>query len=233
MKHYLTKLVLALMVVVSWGCSGSDAIPLTVKETELSFKADGGTMTIEVTGPDWDVVSSAEDWCVATREEKTNLVVTVAKNYAAKKRTAELLITSGAESQVVTVNQAKGTGVLEDAISVSSVAFPDMKPKGDELELPAIQKAHNFYVTLSNPAYTWRVVLDEENNFIDCDHLTAQRGSGYMTLNLQQNNTIDARKAKLQILCEYKGATGVYNLTIVQRATHNNEDPFLNDEIEW
>ena len=77
------------------------------------------------------------------------------------------------------------------------------------------------------------VVLDEENDFIDCDHLTAQRGSGYMTLNLQQNNKVEERRAKLQILCEYKGATGVYNLTIVQRATHNNEDPFFNDEIEW
>ena len=238
MKHLLSTLAVALSAVVMWGCSGggSDVGPLVVKldGQKVTFTSSGGSRQIEIAGPEWTATSSA-DWLTATQDEK-NLVLKAERNYAAK-RTAEVLVkaVTGEESQMVTVEQSKGS-MPKDALQISSFAYPDLEKSGaGRLKLSSAEEEYNFDIKLSNQSFTWRVELDPEAKWLTCGETTAQspRNNTRMKIKLGQNKTIDERTAVINILCEYKGGVSKYELTVVQESSHRMEDPVVNPLIKW
>lgn len=231
MKHLFLTLAVAFAAVVMWSCSGGDeAIPLNLSSTIVQFKANGGTQKITVSAePGWTATSSAS-WCSVKQTDGT-LELTAKKNYAAKQRLAEVLVTSGEESQIINVSQEKGTGTF-DGFTVSSLAFEGLDPDTrDEVNVNSLANKYNLQVTTMSPSYTWRVESDSE--WLTSSVEGTQRGSNYFSFIVAANETIEERVGKLTIISEYEGAKDDYVLTVIQNPTHSLQDPIEAPKIEW
>lgn len=234
MKHLLSILAVAIIIVVAWGCSsgGSEVIPVTLSQGALSFSSDAGKQTIEVTaGSNWEPQSS-KDWCTVQRDGK-QLVVSVTKNYAAKDRTATVTITSGEQSAVLGVTQKKGSGKF-DGFEVTTLAFEGLEPTGgDDVVVSSKQDTYNLRVVTKDSKYSWKAEVVEGSDFVSVPDNDLHKGSGYLDFTVHANNTIEERKAQLKIVSELEGAYCTYLLKITQQAANNNEDPIINNEIDW
>lgn len=232
MKQIFKILTVAFLAVAFWSCSGDKEVPLTVSTSSVNFSSTGGTQRLAVSSSaDWNATSSAS-WCKASRE-LDELVITVEKQWAAKARKAEVMVTTASETQVVTVNQAAGSGKLAGAITLSSVAFPDLDPQTrDEIVVSSVAKEYIFQVKVSDPKYEWRAEV-VEGDFVTSSVTTNVKATGYVTFTTTSNTTVEQRQAKVKIICEYQGASDTYDLTIKQESSHRNEDPGMNDIIEW
>lgn len=235
MKHLLSTLAVALVAVVMWSCSGdSGPVALTVTSSSLQFSANGGTQSVTVTSEPDLVATPSQSWCTTKVDvEKQILSVSAKKNYAAVARNAEILLTSGAQSQVITVNQKAGTGKILGFKEISNVAYPELSPTGgDDVEVSSVANKYKFSVILEEPKYSWRVESISED-FVTTSMTEPQKGSGYLQIEVAANPTVEARESVVLLVCEYEGAKDTYELTVVQSPTHNNEDPIINNEIDW
>lgn len=235
MKHLLSLLTVAVIAIVAWGCSeGSEAeVPISVTPGALSFSSNAGSMNVEVSaGSNWEAIPS-QSWCTAERVDKKTLKVSVTKNYAAKDRTAQVTISSGSQSAVVSVAQKKGSGKFE-GFTVSSVAFDDLASTGTgNITVPCKEAEYVLHIKTLDPKYTWKTEVVEGADFVSVPDNKEHRGSDYLTITVKANNTIDVRNAQLKIESELEGAFCTYLLNIAQESTHRNEDPIVNKEINW
>ena len=190
-------------------------------------------MNVEVSaGSNWEVISS-QAWCTAERVDKKTLKVSVTRNYAAKDRTAQVTISSGSQSGVVSVSQKKGSGKF-DGFEVTSVAFDGLPATGTgNITVSCKEAEYVLHVKTSNPKYTWKAEVLEGTDFVTVQDNKEHRGSDYLTFTVKANNTIDVRSAQVKIESELEGAFCTYLLNISQESTHRNEDPIVNKEINW
>lgn len=234
MKHLLSIFAVALAALLVCGCSSGDGeVALTVSTPSLQFSANGGTQSVTVTAGADLVATPSQKWCTTKVDlEKQTISVTAKKNYAAKQRTAEVLLTSGTQSQTIAVTQKAGTGKI-DAFTLSSLTFPDLYPTGrGEVKVKSTKGSYNILITLTDTAYPWRVEVTE-GDFVTTQYSSNQKGSGYFSFEVAANDTVDTRTALLTIISEYEGAKCTYELTVIQDATHRIQDPTVAPKIEW
>ena len=233
MKRFLSCLTIAFLAVVLWGCSSSPTeTVLTATAESLQFAANGGSQKVTLTAGSDLKATSSQSWCKTNIDEQKVLTVTAKKNYAAKSRDAEILLTSGSQSKVITVSQKAGTGKI-DAFTLSSLTFPDLYATGHgEVKVNSAKGSYNILITLSDTVYPWRVEVTE-GDFVSTNYSTNQKGSGYFSFEVTANDTADTRTALLTIISEYEGAKCTYELTVIQDATHRIQDPIEAPKIEW
>ena len=231
MKHLFSMLAVAFAAIVMWSCSsGGGAVPLNLSSTIVQFADKGGTQKITVTAePGWTATSS-EKW-LTLKQTDDALEITAQKNYSAKSRLAEVLVTAGEESQLINVSQKAGTGTFE-GFTVSSLAFEGLDPDSrDDVTVNSLDGKYILQVTTLNPAYTWRVESDAE--WLTTSVQGTQRGSNHFSFIVAANDTIEERKGTLTIISEYEGAKDDYVLTVIQNPTHSLQDPLEAPKIEW
>lgn len=233
MKHFLSIFAVAVMTVVAWGCSGGseEEIPLAISPGALSFSADksGRPQTVQITtSRDWEAVPS-QDWVIVAREDKT-LKVSVDKNWTDKARTAQVVITSGSQTAILGITQKAGTGKF-DGFTVSTTMLSDLSPTiGDDVVVSSKEKAYTLEITSGQ--YSWRAEVVSGSDFVSIPDNDLHKG-GYLVFTVKANTSIEERKAVLKIESEYKGALCKYELKITQNSFNRNEDPEINDVIEW
>jgi hypothetical protein len=255
MRKFLSNLAVVLLCFAACGCSGgSGEVSLSVgiepsiidQKKHLQVKAAGEKVTLPVAGPAWEAVSStskeAVDWLKPSKDAMTGgLLLTAEKNYTTKNRDAEVLVKAidGEASETIYVEQKKG-GMPENAIQMDIKApicdlYPLLKENGSgEIEVSADASTHNFKVLLSDSKFTWRVIIEEEaKDWIYSPQTSTQKGKSALKITLTKNLEVGERTSVVKILCEYKGGEAAYLLRIKQQPTHHNEDPALDDEIEW
>lgn len=233
MKHLLSIFAVAVISVIAWGCSsgGDEEVPLSVTPGALTFSSSAGKQTVNVTGSKWEAISS-QKWCTFEILDK-QLKVAVTQNYSDKPRTAQITITSGSQSIVLGVSQKAGSGKF-DGFTVGTLAFANLEPKGgDDVVVSCSEKNYTLEITTLSPKYTWKAVVTEGADFVVVPDDELYKGSGYLIFTVKSNNTVEERHAVLRIESEYEGAFCVYELEITQNSFNRNEDPSINDVIEW
>ena len=205
-------------------------MPLNLSTKIVQFADKDGTQKITVTAePGWTATSS-EKW-LTLKQTDDALELTAKKNYSAKSRLAEVLVTAGEESQLINVSQKAGTGTFE-GFTVSSLAFEGLDPDSrDDVTVNSLEGKYILQVTTLNPAYTWRVESDSE--WLTTSVQGTQRGSNHFSFIVAANDTIEERKGTLTIISEYEGAKDDYVLTVIQNPTHSLQDPLEAPKIEW
>ena len=234
MKHLFSMLAVAFAAIVMWSCSsgGSEEIPVTLSKGALTFQSNSGKQTIEVTaGKNWEPQSS-KDWCTVQRDGK-QLVVSVTKNYADKERIATVTITSGEQSAVLGVTQKAGSGKFE-GFEVFTLAFDNLRSTGsDNVVVSSQEHSYNLEIRTLAPKYSWQAEVVKGDDFVSIPDNDLHRGNGFLKFTVETNTTVEERKAQLKIVSELEGAYCTYLLEITQLAANNNEDPIINNEIDW
>ena len=234
MKHLLSILAVAIIAVVAWGCSsgGNEEIPVTLSKGALTFQSNSGKQTIEVTaGKNWEPQSSKE-WCTVQRDGN-QLTVSVTKNYAAKERTATVTITSGEQSAVLGVTQKAGSGKFE-GFEVTSLAFTGLDATGgDDVRVSSKENSYSLNIHTLEQKYYWKAEVIEGADFVSIPDNDLHKGNGVLKFTVETNTTVEEREAQLKIVSELEGAYCTYVLKITQLAANNNEDPIINNEIDW
>ena len=221
MRNFLSQLTAALIAVFMCGCSGDEETPLTVSTSSLNFLAIGNTLSVAVTSDADLEATSSQTWCTTKVDlEQQKVFITATQNYSTKTRSAEVLLTSGSQSQTISITQRAGTGTF-DAFTLSSDSFPTLKPtsKG-EAKVKYVEGSYTITVTVKDPKYPWRVKV-LEGGFVSTKFTSNQKGSGDFSFEVKKNTTLKNREAKLSVISEYEGAKCVYDLKIIQSKENN------------
>lgn len=255
MRKFLSNLAVVLLLFVVCSCSGgSEVVPISVgvepsiidQKKHLEVKAAGQKVYLTVSGPAWEAVSSTAteevDWLKPSKDESTgNLLLTAEKNYMSKKRSATVTVKAidGESSDVIYVEQKKG-GMPEDALLIDIKSpicdlYPELREKvSGNISVSADASSHTFKVLLADTKFVWHVEIAEDaKGWISSPQTLPQRGKSTLNIRLEKNLEVGERSSVVKIVCEYKGGSTEYLLTIIQEPTHHNEDPIFDDAIDW
>lgn len=187
----LTSLLTLVCVAMMFACTPpqpentdlGDAI--SVSELEVTATSDASTINIAVSASsdDWSVESDS-DWCEAVKADNA-LTLNLDENTEGE-RIAVVTLTCGEASATLTIIQADGTVVIEDAISVVDIALT-MPAKASTLFLPVSATGEWYPESDSN----WCAVEEVDNG---------------VSISLQTNRG-DVRTATVTLYCGEASAT--------------------------
>ncbi|MDR0940322.1 MAG: cellulase family glycosylhydrolase [Mediterranea sp.] len=153
---FLASLFFALFVIAPFtACSdsndnggGNDAVPFSLSPENVSFPAEGGTVTLTIRSATPVGVSSDASWCVPTAgaaSTQTRLyTLTAAANTLSQVRTAVITVTAGSETKQVNVSQAAAKQPDEPSMDIPA------DPTGMESDAAALAARMTYGWNLGN-----------------------------------------------------------------------------------
>lgn len=221
MKRLITLVLVLFMLVGLGSCSsgGDDAAAsgLKLSQNSIEFTSAAGLKRVTITtSGEWSAKSSQE-WCT-TKAFENDVAVLVEKNYTAESRQAEVTITSGEKSAIISVSQAAGEGVFE-AFVVSSSQYKDLPKTGSgEVSFASGREVIPVSIRVTDPKCRWTATLEGEADFVTLPEAVDVKEDKTLAIVVTENPLVKEREAKVKFWSEYQGMKWEYILTLKQAA---------------